>query len=76
MSSFFDLPFEEPPEDEPVEESRPARVRKILTVSELTAQIRTTLERQFFESWVEGELSNCKVWNNGHLYFTLKDQGA
>ena len=26
--------------------------------------------------WVEGELSNCKVWNTGHLYFTLKDQGA
>jgi exodeoxyribonuclease VII large subunit len=76
MSSFFDLPFEEPPEDEPVEEQRPARARKILTVSELTAQIRSTLERQFFEMWIEGELSNCKVWNTGHLYFTLKDQGA
>jgi exodeoxyribonuclease VII large subunit len=76
MSSFFDLPFEEPPDEEPVDETRPARVRTILTVSELTAQIRTTLERQFFEMWVEGELSNCKVWNNGHLYFTLKDQGA
>ena len=23
--------------------------------------------------WVEGELSNCRVWNTGHLYFTLKD---
>jgi len=22
---------------------------------------------------VEGELSNCRVWNTGHLYFTLKD---
>jgi exodeoxyribonuclease VII large subunit len=76
MSSFFDLPFEEPPEEEPVEDPRPARARRILTVSELTAQIRTTLERQFFEMWVEGELSNCKVWNTGHLYFTLKDQGA
>ena len=75
MSTFFDLPFEEPPE-EAVPDERPARARRILTVSELTAQIRTTLERQFFEMWVEGELSNCKVWNNGHLYFTLKDQGA
>jgi exodeoxyribonuclease VII large subunit len=75
MSTFFDLPFEEPAE-ETVPDERPARARRILTVSELTAQIRTTLERQFFEMWVEGELSNCKVWNTGHLYFTLKDQGA
>ena len=57
MSTFFDLPFEEPPDEEPLEE-RPARARRILTVTELTAQIRTTLERQFFEMWVEGELSN------------------
>jgi exodeoxyribonuclease VII large subunit len=76
VSTFFDLPFEEPPADEPIEPPRPARARRILTVSELTAQIRTTLERQFFDMWVEGELSNCKVWNTGHLYFTLKDQGA
>ena len=75
MSTFFDLPFEEPPDEAPIEE-RPARARRILTVSELTAQIRGTLERQFFDMWVEGELSNCKVWNTGHLYFTLKDQGA
>ena len=26
--------------------------------------------------WVEGELSNCRLWNTGHLYFTLKDAGA
>jgi exodeoxyribonuclease VII large subunit len=26
--------------------------------------------------WVEGELSNCKLWNTGHLYFTLKDDRA
>src|SRR5947207_8578660 len=72
MSTFFDLPFEEPPE-ETVSDERPARARRVLTVTELTAQIRTTLERQFFEVWVEGELSNCRVWNTGHLYFTLKD---
>jgi exodeoxyribonuclease VII large subunit len=75
VSTFFDLPFEEPPEDEAVEPP-PARARRILTVSELTAQIRSTLERQFFDMWIEGELSNCKVWNTGHLYFTLKDTGA
>jgi exodeoxyribonuclease VII large subunit len=25
---------------------------------------------------VEGELSNCRVWNTGHVYFTLKDNDA
>jgi exodeoxyribonuclease VII large subunit len=51
-------------------------VRRILTVSELTGRIRTLLESQFYEVWIEGELSNCKVWNTGHMYFTLKDSGA
>ena len=46
------------------------------TVSELTARIRALLEEQLFEIWVEGEISNCRVWNTGHLYFTLKDGGA
>ena len=38
--------------------------------------MRTLLEDRFFEIWVEGELSNCRVWNTGHLYFTLKDANA
>jgi len=52
------------------------QTRRVLTVSELTARIRTLLEQQFYEVWIEGELSNCKVWNTGHMYFTLKDGGA
>jgi exodeoxyribonuclease VII large subunit len=86
--SLFDLPFEEPePEPEPERErprlpEQPARTppaapeRRIHTVSELTGRIRTRLEEEFFEVWVEGELSNCKVWNTGHMYFTLKDANA
>jgi exodeoxyribonuclease VII large subunit len=35
--------------------------------------VRDLLEQAFGEIWVEGELSNCRVWNTGHLYFTLKD---
>jgi exodeoxyribonuclease VII large subunit len=54
----------------------PVVTRRILTISELTGRIRTLLEREFFEVWIEGELSNCKVWNTGHMYFTLKDGGA
>lgn len=53
----------------------PAR-RRVLSVGDLTAAIRDQLESEFFNVWVEGELSNAKVWNNGHLYFTLKDERA
>jgi exodeoxyribonuclease VII large subunit len=42
----------------------------------VTTAIRDHLESEFFSIWVEGELSNCKVWNTGHLYFTLKDDRA
>src|SRR5687768_9048481 len=78
MTTLFDLPFEEPPgpEAEPPAPEPAPEPRRILTVSELTGRIRTQLERQFFEVWVEGELSNCRVWNTGHMYFTLKDAGA
>lgn len=54
----------------------PVAARRILTVTELTVGIRDALEDRFFEVWVEGELSNCKVWNTGHLYFTLKDSAS
>ncbi len=82
--SLFDLPFEEPtpeakaePEREPPARKPPAsRERRIHTVSELTGRIRMLLEEEFVEVWVEGELSNCKVWNTGHMYFTLKDANA
>lgn len=50
--------------------------RRTLTVGQLAAHIRNTLEGTFVEVWVEGELSNCRRWNTGHLYFTLKDQSA
>ena len=47
--------------------------RRVLTVTELTVRVRDLLEAEFVEIWVEGELSNCRAWNTGHLYFTLKD---
>lgn len=46
------------------------------TVSELTDQIRATLETGFGSVIVEGELSNCRPSSTGHLYFTLKDANA
>jgi exodeoxyribonuclease VII large subunit len=50
--------------------------RRVFTVTELTVRVRDLLEAEFIEVWVEGELSNCRVWNTGHLYFTLKDAAA
>ena len=75
MSSLFDLPFEEPGQ-EPAEAATAPEPRRILTVSELTGRIRMFLEERFVDVWVEGELSNCRVWNTGHMYFTMKDGGA
>jgi len=74
--SLFDLPFEEPAAPAPAREPRTPQGRRVLTVAELTSRIRTLLEERFVEVWVEGELSNCRLWNTGHLYFTLKDAGA
>jgi exodeoxyribonuclease VII large subunit len=76
MSDLFDLPFEEePPQPAPRPrlDPAPAAVRPILSVTDLTIRIRDRLEADFSEVWVEGELSNCRIWNTGHLYFTLKD---
>ncbi len=50
--------------------------RQVWTVSELTARIKELLEAQFPAFWVEGEISNFRVSNAGHAYFTLKDENA
>jgi exodeoxyribonuclease VII large subunit len=53
-----------------------AQERRVWTVSELTARIKDALEGQFPAVWVEGEVSNLRASNAGHVYFTLKDEGA
>jgi exodeoxyribonuclease VII large subunit len=74
MDDLFSVPFEESPRDEQVLPPVPAR--RVVTVSELTTAIRGVLESSFGDLWVEGEISNCRVWNTGHMYFTLKDESA
>jgi exodeoxyribonuclease VII large subunit len=49
---------------------------KVLSVFELTRQIRGALETRFRAVWVQGEISNYKLHPSGHQYFTLKDQRA
>src|SRR5262245_23473603 len=77
MSSLFDLPFDDRQPESPSGESvARERRRTIFSVSEITAGIRDLLENTFADLWVEGEISNCRLWNTGHLYFTLKDANA
>ena len=48
----------------------------VLSVSELTAQIKDLLEAQFTSVWVSGEISNFSRPRSGHCYLTLKDDAA
>lgn len=50
--------------------------RRVLTVSELTGLVRTSVETGFSEVWLEGELSNLRAPGSGHLYCTLKDDSC
>jgi exodeoxyribonuclease VII large subunit len=52
------------------------QTRKVLSVSELTAQIRSLLEKQVGSVWVTGEVTNLRAQSSGHIYFTLKDAGS
>jgi len=45
-------------------------------VRDLVAAVRTHVEREYGDAWVEGEISNFRAHDSGHLYFTLKDQNA
>src|SRR5579864_6724128 len=53
-----------------------AAARRIYPVSELVAALRTQVERGFTDIYVEGEISNYRPAESGHLYFTLKDASA
>jgi exodeoxyribonuclease VII large subunit len=48
--------------------------QKIFTVSELNAEIKELLEKQYPFIWVSGETSNFHRPSSGHIYFTLKDE--
>jgi exodeoxyribonuclease VII large subunit len=61
----------------PTAGSEPSMTRdKILSVTDVTRRIRQALETGFAAVTVQGELSNVKLHSSGHLYFSLKDEGA
>src|SRR5271165_2789192 len=50
--------------------------RRVWTVRGLVAAVRAHVEREYSDAWVEGEISNFRAPDSGHLYFTLKDGDA
>lgn len=50
--------------------------RRVWSVRELVSAVRTAVEREYTDVWLEGEISNYRPSESGHLYFTLKDGDA
>jgi exodeoxyribonuclease VII large subunit len=85
LFDFFASGKDEPaaPEEEgglslqaPVAKKPAKKEKEVVSVSELTREIRGLLEGKYAKIWVEGEISNLRKQNSGHQYFTLKDEGA
>jgi exodeoxyribonuclease VII large subunit len=51
----------------------PEQTRRVLTVSELTTQVKRLVEQHLGTVWVTGEITNLREQASGHIYFTLKD---
>lgn len=58
------------------QQQNPATNPEIYTVSRLNAEVRLTLELQFRQLWLCGEISNFVAASSGHWYFSLKDAAA
>ena len=50
--------------------------RRVWTVRALVSAVRSHIEREYSDCWVEGEVSNLRIPDSGHLYFTLKEEAA
>lgn len=50
--------------------------RRIWQVRDIVSSVRTALEREYADVWVEGEISNFRPAESGHLYFSLKDESS
>ena len=49
---------------------------KILSISQISDKVKYSLERDFSNVWIKGEVGSCKSYPSGHIYLTLKDESA
>ncbi|MDR3234412.1 MAG: exodeoxyribonuclease VII large subunit [Planctomycetaceae bacterium] len=54
----------------------PSAAAAPLSVTELTLQIQAVVEKRFDAVWVAGQVSGLKKHSSGHIYLSLKDDGA
>ena len=74
LTPLFDVPEKKQTEMQPP--AVPAAPLVPLSVSDVTHKIQSLLETQFESLWVVGQVSNLTYHRSGHVYFTLKDEGA
>jgi exodeoxyribonuclease VII large subunit len=51
-------------------------MRRVFSVTEVTATVRRLIEERVGTVWVTGEISNLREQSSGHIYFSLKDANA
>jgi exodeoxyribonuclease VII large subunit len=51
---------------------------RVYTITELNRMLKKSVEGnpEFTSIWIKGEISNVTYHSSGHIYFTLKDEGA
>ncbi len=61
-----------------MDDPRPSPVSNLpeYTVSEISGAVKRTLETTFGRVRVRGELTEVKAYPSGHIYLSLKDEGA
>ncbi len=55
---------------------KPSEIRAVLSVTDLTLQVKRVLEKGFTSVWIRGEISNYRMQASGHAYFVLKDANS
>lgn len=68
-SKTFDIKLNQEPQETFLRQT----IEKFFTVSEITREIRTSLEHDFSNIKIIGEISNVRKPSSGHVYLTLKD---
>lgn len=56
--------------------TRVTETEQVLSITQLTSQLKGVVEQQFSHVWVAGEISNFSRPQSGHCYLTLKDDNA